>query len=115
MADMSNTIDYDSIMNGSPDAPLPADLLTEALRHVGASVRDLRLAHRLSQKAAAERAGLNQTRWSRVESGDQPRLSDLLAIQHLFGVGSIETFFGEYPSRRIMERDSGRPAGRSTA
>jgi transcriptional regulator with XRE-family HTH domain len=96
-------------MNESADAPLAADLLAEALRHVGARVRDLRLAHRLSQQDAAERAGLNQTRWSRVESGDQPRLGDLLAIQHLFGVESLETFFGEYPSRRIIDRDSASP------
>jgi hypothetical protein len=56
------------------------------------------------------RAGLNQTRWSRVESGDAARLEDLLAIQHLFGVDSLETFFGPYPSRRMMEPGPPSPA-----
>lgn len=95
-------------MNGPADAPLAADLLAAALRHVGARVRDLRLAHELSQKDAAERAGLNQTRWSRVENGEGARLEDLLAIQNLFGVESLETFFGAYPSRRIMQRETAR-------
>jgi transcriptional regulator with XRE-family HTH domain len=97
-------------MNRLADAPLAADLLAEALRHVGASVRNLRLAHGLSQDAAARRAGLNQTRWSRVESGEGPRLEDLLAIQHLFDLDSIETFFGAYPSRRIIDQKVARPA-----
>jgi transcriptional regulator with XRE-family HTH domain len=91
-------------MNGSADAPLPGDLLAEALRHVGSSVRDLRVAHGLSQEQAARRAGLNQTRWSRVESGDGARLQDLLAIQQLFGVESLESFLGTFPSRRFLER-----------
>jgi transcriptional regulator with XRE-family HTH domain len=93
-------------MNRLADAPLTAELLAEALRRVGSSVRDLREAHDLTQREAARRAGLNQTRWYRVESGDTPRLEDLLAIQHLFGLDSLETFFGEYPSRRIMKRES---------
>jgi transcriptional regulator with XRE-family HTH domain len=91
-------------MSGLADAPLAADLLAEALRHVGSRVRDLRQAHALSQRDAARRAGLNQTRWHRVESGHGPRLEDLLAIQHLFGVDSLETFFGAYPSRRLIEK-----------
>jgi transcriptional regulator with XRE-family HTH domain len=93
-------------MNGLADAPLDADLLARALRHVGASVRDLREAHGLNQRDAARRAGLNQTRWHRVESGNSPRLADLLAIQHFFGVESLETFFGTYPSRRVLQRDT---------
>jgi transcriptional regulator with XRE-family HTH domain len=94
---------YDSSMNDPADAPLAADLLAEALRHVGASVRDLRRQHRLSQVDAASRAGLSQAGWSRVENGEGARLEDLLAIQHLFSVDSLETFFGPQPSRRIME------------
>jgi transcriptional regulator with XRE-family HTH domain len=97
-------------MDALSDAPLAADLLAAALRHVGSSVRDLRLAHGLSQDEAAERAGLNQPRWSRIESGDGPRLADLLAIQYLFGVDSVETFFGRYPSRRILEPAPADPA-----
>jgi transcriptional regulator with XRE-family HTH domain len=97
-------------MNEVADAPLAAELLAQVLRTVGARVRDLRRAHGLSQADAAARAGLNQTRWSRVEGGDQPRLGDLLAIQHLFGVDSLETFFGDYPSRRVIERETARPA-----
>jgi transcriptional regulator with XRE-family HTH domain len=93
-------------MNRLADAPLAADLLAEALRHVGSSVRDLRKTHGLSQRQAASRAGLSQSRWHRVEAGDGPRLEDLLAIQHLFGVDSLEAFFGEYPSRRIMEHQT---------
>ena len=34
------------------------------------------------------------------------RLGDLLAIQYAFGVESLETFFGAYPSRRIIERET---------
>jgi DNA-binding XRE family transcriptional regulator len=97
-------LEYDSIMNGSADTPLAADLLAEALRHVGSSVRDLRVAHGLSQEQAARRAGLNQTRWSRLESGDGVRLEDLLAIQHLFRVESLESFLGTFPSRGLLER-----------
>jgi transcriptional regulator with XRE-family HTH domain len=91
-------------MNGSADAPVAADLLAEVLRHVGSSVRNLRVARGLSQEDAAERAGLNQTRWSRVESGDGVRLEDLLAIQYLFGVESLESFLGAFPSRRLLDR-----------
>jgi transcriptional regulator with XRE-family HTH domain len=92
-------------MTGLADAPLAADLLAETLRHVGSSVRDLRVDHELTQRDAARLAGMNQTRWHRVESGDGPRLEDLLAIQHLFGVESLETFFGSFPTRRAMEDD----------
>jgi transcriptional regulator with XRE-family HTH domain len=104
-------VDYHSSMNEPADAPLAADLLAEALRHVGSSVRDLRLAHGLSQEEAAGRAGLSQAGWSRVESGDGPRLAELLAIQHLFGVESLESFLGVFPSRRLAERrGEARPA-----
>ena len=88
------------------DTPLAADLLAEALRHVGSRVRDLREENALSQHDAARRAGLNQTRWHRIESGHGPRLEDLLAIQHLFGVDSLETFFGSYPSKRLIDAAS---------
>src|SRR5436190_941481 len=97
-------LNYDSIMDGLADAPLDAELVADALRQVGASVRDMREAEGLNQRDAARRAGLNQTRWHRVEAGDGPRLGDLLAIQHLFGVDSLERFFGAYPSRRILDR-----------
>jgi transcriptional regulator with XRE-family HTH domain len=96
----------DAPLAGLADAPLAADLVAEALQHVGSRVRDLRKAHDLSQRDAARRAGLNQTRWHRVESGHGPRLEDLLAIQHLFGVDSLETFFGPCPSRRFIEKDA---------
>lgn len=94
------------IMDELADAPLAADLLAAALRHVGSSVRDLREEHELTQRDAARLAGLNQTRWQRVESGDRTRLEDLLAIQHLFGLDSLEAFFGPQPSRRILQRDT---------
>jgi transcriptional regulator with XRE-family HTH domain len=104
-------LQYDSIMNGPVDIPLAADLLGAALRRVGSSVRDLRLAHGLSQEQAAKRAGLNQTRWSRVESGETARLEDLLAIQHLFGIESIESLLGKFPSRQLFEQPGeARPA-----
>jgi hypothetical protein len=47
---------------------------------------------------------VNRARWQRLETGEGTRLEDLLAIQHLFGIDSVEAFFGPYPSRRIMER-----------
>jgi DNA-binding XRE family transcriptional regulator len=97
-------MNYHSIMTARTDAPLDSDLLAKALRDIGSSVRDLRVAHGLSQEQAAERAGLNQTRWSRVESGGGIRLEDLLAIQHLFGVESLESFLGAFPSRRFLDR-----------
>lgn len=90
-------------MNGLADGPIEPDLLAEALRHVGSRVRHLREMHQLSQQQAAKRAGLNQTRWHRIELGDGTRLEDLLAIQYLFSIDSLEVFFGDCPSRRITQ------------
>jgi transcriptional regulator with XRE-family HTH domain len=100
-------------MDELADAPLAADLLAEAIRHVGATVRDLREASGLTQGQAGERLGMSQPEWSRLENGvgAGPTLVELLAIQHLFGVESLETFFGAYPSRRILQRDTTGRAG----
>ena len=93
----------ESNMTDLSDGALDAVLLSEALSRVGATVRDLRLRHGLSQQTAASRAGLSQKGWSRVEAGEGSRLGDLLAIQYLFGVESLETFFGRQPSRQLLE------------
>ena len=102
-AELSITI---QIMDGLADESLAADLLAEAVRRVGATVRALRQASGLTQGQAGERLGMSQPEWSRLENGvgAGPTLVELLAIQHLFRVESLETFFGAYPSRRILQR-----------
>lgn len=84
---------------------LPADLLAEVFRHVGSTVRDHRRGLGLSQAEAASRTGISEAGWSRLEGGTtDPRLSQLLAVQEVLDVDSLETFVGRYPSRRIMQR-----------
>lgn len=90
-------------MAGQSDDGLADDLLLEAQRAVGDSLRLLREGRQMSQQAVAAYAGVHQSEWSRLEKGEvDPRLSWLLRAQHLFDVASLESLFGPSPSRRLL-------------
>lgn len=95
-----------------PDDSLSEDLLKAAQETVGRALRAHRKAHGLSQAAMGAYAGVHQTEWSRVETGEvDPRLSWLLQAQHLFGLESLETLFGPLPTRRLLTEGGGRVVG----
>jgi predicted transcriptional regulator len=92
------------MVHGKPDGSLPAELLAEARRAVGRSLRAYRNARGLSQDEMGAYAGVHQSEWSRVEAGEvDPRLSWLLQAQHVFGLESIETLFGTLPTQRLLQ------------
>jgi ribosome-binding protein aMBF1 (putative translation factor) len=92
-------------MHGSPDiqVPLSQQRLAEARREFGTRLRLLREQRAWSQDDAGRRAGMSQTEWSRVERAEtNPSMTTLLRMQHALGVDSIESMFGEQPSRQIV-------------
>jgi hypothetical protein len=49
----------------------------------------------LNQREAARRAGITQASWSRLEGvKHDASLAQMLRVQRLFGLDSIESFFG---------------------
>jgi DNA-binding XRE family transcriptional regulator len=56
----------------------------------------------LNQREAAKTAGISQGHWSKIENGrHDPSLAQVLRIQRLFGLDSVESFFGPSPTGRI--------------
>jgi transcriptional regulator with XRE-family HTH domain len=79
--------------------------LQAALGEFGRRVRERRKELGLSQETAAERAGIGQSQWSKVERGaSEPSISHVLRIQVALGAPSIESFFGDFPSARSIAR-----------
>jgi transcriptional regulator with XRE-family HTH domain len=94
-------------MHGLPDSQVPVPLseqrLARAREEFGTRLRLLREQRRWSQDDAGRRAGMSQAEWSRVERAEtNPSMTTLLRMQHALGVDSIETLFGEEPSRRLV-------------
>jgi transcriptional regulator with XRE-family HTH domain len=70
----------------------------------GHRLRELREQRAWSQGEAGRQSGVSQGEWSRVESAQtNPSMTTLLRIQHALNLDSVETLFGEPPSRRIVE------------
>jgi transcriptional regulator with XRE-family HTH domain len=94
-------------MHTTPDdAPLPEPQIEQLQRRMGERLRAFREARRLTERDVATYAGVNQATWSRVELGrTSPRLRWLLQVQRLFGLESLETLFGDFPTRRFDESD----------
>lgn len=82
---------------------LSVQSLTKAREEFGTRLRTLREQKGWSQDDAGRYAGISQTEWSRVERAEtNPSMTTLLRMQHALGVDSIETLFGEEPSRRLL-------------
>jgi len=83
--------------------PLSAHSLEKAREVFGDRLRTLRKQRRWSQGDAGRYAGISQTEWSRIERAEtNPSMTTLLRMQHALGVDSIESLFGEEPSRRLV-------------
>jgi transcriptional regulator with XRE-family HTH domain len=62
-------------------------------------VRNLREDRGWSQRDAATRAGLSRAWWQRLEAGQlDPQLSDLLRLQRVFELATVEALLGMLPS-----------------
>jgi predicted transcriptional regulator len=67
-------------------------------------VRTSRVELGLSQQAAAARAGINQSHWSKVERGVvDPSLGQVLRIQIALSAPSVEGLFGAFPTAQVAE------------
>lgn len=92
---------------------LKAARLQAALDEFGRRVRRRREELGLSQGAAAHRAGIGQSQWSKVERGaSEPSLGHVLRIQMALGTPSIESFFGDFPSTRCVDLKPTKPGTR---
>jgi transcriptional regulator with XRE-family HTH domain len=91
-----------------PTSPLPDAALSEARHRLAIRMRALRNRQGESQAAAAGRAGISETDWQRMEAENrEPRFTEVLRIQHAYGVSSLEDFLGEPPSQRLFRDQVG--------
>jgi DNA-binding XRE family transcriptional regulator len=94
-----------AIMHIPPDEPLSDAAIERAQIEFGHRLRAWREVHGWSQVEASKRAGVSQPAWSRAEAGKRsPTLVTTLRMQHALGIESIESFFGDHPSRRAVSR-----------
>jgi transcriptional regulator with XRE-family HTH domain len=78
--------------------------LKETLETFGFRVKKSRQALHLSQDEAAERAGISQSHWSKVERGRvDPSLGQVLKIQIALNAPSVESFFGSFPTASLAD------------
>lgn len=76
--------------------------LDQAIVRFGERVKESRTALGMSQEVAAERAGISQSNWSKVERGAiDPSLRQVLQIQMALSAPSVESFFGAFPSQAV--------------
>jgi transcriptional regulator with XRE-family HTH domain len=73
----------------------PEDLGTA----LGRRIRELRQAQNLSQEEVAERVGVSQPTWSRLERTGDLTVRQLVRFQALVGVETLESFLGDLPSQ----------------
>lgn len=85
-------------------AVTPEDaLISEAIDLFGRNVRRRRLELDLTQAAAAARAGISQSNWSKVERGEiEPSIAQMLRIHVALEGDSLESYFGAHPSIRLV-------------
>jgi transcriptional regulator with XRE-family HTH domain len=94
---------------------LSDEVLQRAREEIGHRLRELREQRSWSQGEASRQSGVSQGEWSRIESAEtNPGMTTLLRIQHALNLDSVETLFGEPPSRRIIQAQSD-AASRSTS
>lgn len=86
-------------MHGSPQDDLP---------DLAAQIRRLRRERGLTQDEVATYVGVSQATWSRVERKGALSVLQLLRLQELLGVETLESFFGVLPSRQTP-RSGGSP------
>jgi transcriptional regulator with XRE-family HTH domain len=84
-----------------PQPPPDSTSLDGALARFRAQVAAWREGQGISQAEAARRAGLTPDVWNRIERGitKDPQLGTVLRIQHALALGSLESLFGDPPSR----------------
>jgi transcriptional regulator with XRE-family HTH domain len=79
-----------------------AKRLDAALAAFRDQVRKTRQQRGFDQYEAAERAGISQAHWSKIERGEiDPSLAHALRIQAALDIPSIEIFFGGHPSGKL--------------
>ncbi len=77
--------------------------IDRAIRAYGENVRKRREELDLTQDAAALRAGISQSHWSKIERGDvEPSIAQMLRIHVALQTESLETLFGQHPSSRLV-------------
>ncbi len=82
---------------------LDSALLNEVKRTVRARIRSLREGRGMTQEHAAKRVGLDQSQWSKLESGKVDLdLDALVRIQAALSLHSIEELFGVMPSQEAF-------------
>lgn len=87
--------------NNSPPSP---ETLAEARRRLAQRMIELRGEAGLSQRQAADRAGIDQSNWGRMEAEKtSPRLDSLLKIQYAFGLDSLESLLGRLPAQELLD------------
>jgi transcriptional regulator with XRE-family HTH domain len=88
---------------------LTEDVLKLAREDFGRRLRELRERRAWSQGEASRQSGISQGEWSRVERGEaNPSMTTVLRMHHALEFDSVETLFGELPSRRILQTKSQR-------
>jgi len=88
-------------INGSEGSELPLsnDLLDQAKLIVRRRIRLLRQERGLTQAGAAARVGLDQSQWSRLESGQtELDLDSMIRVHAALALHSFEDLFGVMPS-----------------
>jgi len=86
----------------------------DLLLDLAARIRQLRRERELSQGEVATYLGVSQPTLSRIERDGVLSVGALLRLQELFGYETLESFFGELPSRRAA-RGAGSPSSGSGA
>lgn len=68
---------------------------------LGRRIRGYRLARGLTLRQLAEISGIGHSRLQQLEAAEAPNptLSVLLALQHAFGLASVEALLGDLPSQ----------------
>jgi DNA-binding XRE family transcriptional regulator len=75
----------------------------EARERLARKMIELRTDAKLSQRQAAADAGIKQATWWRLERRlHDPSLAQLLRIQRLFGLDSLDSFFGPGATARLL-------------
>jgi transcriptional regulator with XRE-family HTH domain len=57
----------------------------------------------MTQRQAAERAGITQSHWSKIERGEiEPSIAQMLRVHFALEGESLESYFGDHPSIRAL-------------
>ncbi len=84
------------------------------LSSLAARIRELRAARELSQDDVAAHVGVSHAKWSRIERTGKLSVDELVRLQELLEVETLESFFGELPSQRAARDDAVHPPPKST-